>query len=304
VSAQKLNATFGIPGVLRFEQTANGLVLARISTPSGNAMIYLQGEHLTHWQPVDELPVLFTSARSPFSPGEAVRGGIPVVFPWFGPYAGDLPDGCRFGLHGFARTAPWTLLYVGIRGDGFQLTFSLSPNELSRALGFDHFCLAYTLRIGHSLELKLAVHNEGAETLYFEEALHTYYAIEDIRRTYLRGLAGTAYLDGVDRFTHKRQAETELRFDRRTDSIYLDTAATCILHDEGNKRLIVIEKSGSQTTVVWNPGDETEGAIPGLGPGDWRKFLSVETANASSNAITLASGATHHMIARITVLPD
>lgn len=304
MSAQELNATFGITGILRFEETDSGLVLAHIATSSARATVCLQGAHLTHWQPVDERPVLFTGARSRLLPGEAIRGGIPLVFPWFGPYAGAASDKGQYGLHGFARTAPWTLLSAGLSGNEFQLTFSLSPDKQSRALGFDGFHLAYTLCVGRSLELELATLNEGARTLCFEEALHTYFAIEDIERTSLIGLAGMPYLDGADCFTEKRQAEAELRFGRRTDSIHLGTVATCVLRDEGNKRLIVIEKSGSRTTVVWNPGIETADAISGLGPGDWRKFVCVEIANARTDAIALAPGATHHMAARITVQSD
>lgn len=304
MSAQKLNATFGIPGVLRFEEADSSLVMARIATSSADATVFLQGAHITHWQPADERPVLFTGARSHFLPGEAIRGGIPLVFPWFGNYAGDLPAGRVQGMHGFARTAPWTLLSAGLSGEDCQLTFALPADEHSRALGFDGFRLEYTLRIGRSLQLKLAVHNLGAETLRFEEAFHTYFAIEDIERTSLRGLAGAAYLDAADGFAPKVQGEAELRFARQTNSVYLDTGAACAIRDEGGERLISIEKSGSRTTVVWNPGSETAGAISGLGPGDWRKFLCVETANARSDAIALASGATHNLAARITVQRD
>jgi glucose-6-phosphate 1-epimerase len=207
-------------------------------------------------------------------------------------------------LHGFARTAPWTLLSADLSGDDFQLTFSLSADEQSRARGFDGIRLAYRLRIGRLLELEFAVHNEGAETLRFEEAFHTYFAIEDIEKASLSGLAGMPYLDAADGFAEKRQAEAELRFHRRTDSIYLGTDATCALRDEGNERLIFIEKSGSRTTVVWNPGSGTADAISGLGSGDWRKFLCVETANVRSDAIALAPGAIHRLAARITVQPD
>lgn len=301
MSAQELNATFGIPDILRFEETDSGLVLARIATSSAHATVFLQGAHLIHWQPAGEAPVLFTGARSRFLPGEAIHGGIPLVFPWFGPYSGDLPAGRR---HGFARTAPWTLLSAGLSGGDCQLAFALPADEQSRTLGFDGFRLEYTLRIGRSLQLELAVHNSGAETLRFEEGFHAYFAIEDIGRTSLSGLAGAAYLDGVDGFARRLQAEAELRFARRTDSIYLGTDATCVLRDEGNKRLISIEKSGSRTTVVWNPGSETCDAISGLGPGDWRKFLCVETANARSDAVALAPGETHKLAARITVQHD
>lgn len=303
MTAETLNAMFGVANILVFEETATGLVRARISTAGADATIYLQGAHLTHWQPAGDLPVLFLATHSRPSPGEEIRGGIPVVFPWFGSYVGDSCLARSFGKHGFARTLSWTLKSASISDDGLQVCFQLLSNEQSRAMGFGEYRLEYMLRIGRALELELVAMNEGTEILHFEEALHTYFAVEDVARTSLRGLAGDLYLDALDHFQPKRQTPAELRFGRQTDSVYLDTAATCVLRDRGNRRLIRIEKSGSRTTVAWNPGEES-GVHAGIGAGDWHKFVCVESANARSNAISLAPGETHRLAVRISVLVE
>ena len=302
--ANELNAMFGIPGAFTLQETAHGLVKANISTPEASAANYLQGAHLTQWQPAGESPVLFLGERSRLSPGDAIRGGIPLVFPWFGLRDGEMPAECLNRLHGFARTSLWTLQSASLSDGNLEIKHSLSPDALARALGFDSYRLEYTMRIGKNLELELTTHNEGAQTLRFEEALHTYIAIGNIARTSLGGLAGGFYLDAADRFAEKRQAEAALRFSGETNRLYQNTAATCVLHDEGNGRLISIEKSGSRSTVVWNPGEETAEAFPDLDPGDWRRFVCVETANVRSDAVALAPGATHKMGVRITVRPD
>jgi len=300
MTAQELTTTFGIPGTLKFEAAPGNLVRAQVTTAAASATVYLHGAHVTHWQPAGQKPVLFTSVKSNFAPGEPIRGGIPVLFPWFGPYAGTVREGQQYNPHGFARLQLWTVVSASMVGDSLHLKFSLAPNEQSRALGFDHFRLEYSLRIGHTLEAELTVHNEGSVPLRFEEALHTYFEIADIHKTAVSGLAGATYLDKTDSFKQKVQGETPLSFGKKTDSLYLDTAATCIIDDAGNKRKISVAKSGSQTTVVWNPGVESA-STPDLAPNDWLNFLCVEAVNANRNALTLAPGKSHRMAATIAV---
>src|SRR5947209_10719380 len=100
-----LQQQLGIRDALRFEDTPGGLVRAIVSTPLAEAEIYLQGAHIAHWSPRGQRPVLFTSAKSLFSPGKAIRGGVPIIFPWFGPRTGGLPG----PSHGFARTVEWAV---------------------------------------------------------------------------------------------------------------------------------------------------------------------------------------------------
>jgi glucose-6-phosphate 1-epimerase len=125
--AEELTAKFGIAGMLDFVETEHGLVKAAISLDGMAGEIYLQGVQLTAWQPPGERPVLFTSPNSLFAPGRAIRGGIPIIFPWFGPsrHAPAAPQ------HGFARTAPWQLDGVETAGrESVTLTFSLGDGDV------------------------------------------------------------------------------------------------------------------------------------------------------------------------------
>jgi glucose-6-phosphate 1-epimerase len=293
---------FAVEGVLAFEQAPSGLVFARVTAPAAEATVYLQGAHLAEWKPAGQEPVLFLSARSQYVPGKAIRGGVPVIFPWFGPRH----DGRAGPQHGFARTSMWELVFAAVAGDEVHLTFTLGPSEVSRALGFDHFRVAYRMTIGKRLRLEMMVANdldaaEGGAPLVFEEALHTYFAVSEVERVDLMGLGGTAYLDKQDGARRKMQAEGAVRLTEETDRVYVETTATCVVEDAAAGRRIVVEKSGSRATVVWNPWAEATAKMADMEPDGWRGMLCVESANVGESAVTLRPGETHTMRAEIWV---
>ncbi len=296
----ELEARFAVPGVVGFETTGSGLVRARVTAASAEATVYLQGAHVTHWKPAGQEAVLFLSERTELAAGRPIRGGVPVIFPWFGPRH----DGRQGPQHGFARTEEWELASVAVVGDEVHLLLTLGPSEASRALGYDNFRLAYRVIVGKTLTLELTVANEyGAQAaaLGFEEALHTYYAVADVREATVSGLSGTTFLDKVDGMKEKVQAEGALAFTARTDRVYGNTMATCAIDDVAGKRKIAVEKTGSQTTVVWNPWTELTATIKDMAPDAWPRMLCVETANVGESAVTLAPGATHTMRAVVSV---
>ena len=297
-----LTERFAIPGVLSFETTEHGLTRATITTPACNAEFYLQGAHLTGWQPAGEQPVLFLSERSAFEPGKAIRGGVPIIFPWFGARTATLDSPRTDGpSHGFARTALWELAFAAIAGDDLHLTLTLAPNDASRALGYDHFQLAYQLILGAELRMSLTVANPGTAPMQFEDALHTYLRVGDARRVRISGLSDTDYIDKTDGFKRKHQIETTLTLTGETDRPYLNTKQAVTLDDPVLKRGIAVSKSGSRTTVVWNPWLELSAKLSDMNPDGWQTMTCIETANAADNALILQPGAHHTMQAHITV---
>jgi glucose-6-phosphate 1-epimerase len=294
---EELQNKFAIPGILAFEKGPSGLLLARIAMPAAEAAIYLQGAHLIHWKPAGHAPAIFLSQRAEFAPGKPIRGGVPIVFPWFG----DRRDGNPGPPHGFARISEWDLAFAAMSGDNLHLAFTLAPNELSHALGFDHFKLGYRVTIGHTLTLELTVANDATTPFEFEEALHTYYAVADATRVSIDGLAGAAYIDKVDGFKRNLQPSRPLKFEGRTDRPYLNTTAASLLHDPAGQRRILVEKSGSQSTVIWNPWQELTAKMPDMEPDAWLHMTAIETANVADNTITLPPGEIHSMRATVSV---
>jgi glucose-6-phosphate 1-epimerase len=288
-----LSSHFAIPGVLAFRQTPSGLVYAAVTTPHAEATIYLQGAHLTAWRPAGHDPVLFLSRESDLLPGKPIRGGVPVAFPWFA----TRHDGKDGPSHGFARIQDWTLAFAALTGDDLHLTFTLGPTAMSRELGFDNFYLALWFIIGRNLTMKLTVGNNAPTPLVFEEALHTYYSVADVRQANVTGLEPTPFIDKTDHMREKPAAHAPLTFTGFTDRVYPNTSAACVLHDTAGQRRITVSKTNSNTTVVFNPWK----ALPDMSADEWPRMLCVETVNAAANAVTLAPGQAHTMEAHISV---
>jgi glucose-6-phosphate 1-epimerase len=302
MNLQTLTDTFAIPGVLAFDEPYAGMARATITTPACNAELYLQGAHLTRWQPTGHEPVLFLSERSLYAPGKAIRGGIPIIWPWFGSRT-PTPESQRTDgpSHGFARTADWNLAFAALSGDDLILTLALGPSETSRALGFENFQLAYQLTLGNELRLQLTVTNLADTHLHFEEAFHTYFSVGDALQISLIGLSDTEYLDKTDNFARKRQIVTPLTLSSETDRPYLNTLTPINLIDPVFHRRITVDKSNSRTTVIWNPWSELSAKLSDMTPTNWQAMTCIETANAADNTITLAPKEAHSMQAHIIV---
>jgi glucose-6-phosphate 1-epimerase len=294
VDPAALDERFGIPGVVRFERGAGGLARAVAAVRGATAHVYLHGAHVTHYQPPSSPPLLFTSPRSAFGPGRAIRGGVPVIFPWFGPN----PDDPHAAEHGFARVLEWEVESVGLEQDGVAIALSLAPSAATRAAWPHAFLLRYRVTVGPAaLEMALSVENRSAALFSFQEALHTYVHVGDAEAARVRGLEGTTYLDKADGMTRKRQGQEPVRVRGLTDRVYLDTGGSCVIDDPVLRRSVRIDKRGSRTTVLWNPGQEKASTMADLGPEAWRSMLCVETANAADNAVRLAPGERHEMSA-------
>lgn len=292
----ELTEHFAIPGVLAFEQTLSGLIYLAITTPAAKAMVYMQGAHLASWQPTGEAPVLFLSRKSDLVPSKPIRGGVPIAFPWFA----ARHDGSPGPSHGFARIQPWTLAFAALAGGDLHLTFTLAPTQMSRNLGFDRFRLAYQVTIGHTLTMQLTVVNDADGPLVFEEALHTYFEVADVHETTISGLEEVTYLDKTDELKSKMQHGPVI-LTGPTDRMYENTSSACVLHDTAGNRRITVDKSGSNTTVVWNPWHEGASRLTDMEASEWHEFLCCETVNAATNSVTLAPGASHSMQAHVSI---
>jgi D-hexose-6-phosphate mutarotase len=291
-----LNARFSIPGIVKFDAGKGGLPRVVITSRAADAEIYLQGAHVTHFQPVGHKPVLFMSAKSHFSADKPIRGGVPVIFPWFGPKAGD----ASAPAHGFVRTLAWDVREVTKGNDAIVISLGLKPSDATHRWLPDEFELIYRVSVGATLELSLLVRNLSFTTFSFEEALHTYFQVGDIQQVNVEGLAGRTYLDKPAGMQRKTQKGT-IRFEGETDRVYLNTADTTVASDPILHRRISVAKEGSGTTVVWNPWIAKAKAMPDFGDDEWPDMLCIETANATENAIHLPAGQSHTLRAIIGI---
>lgn len=291
-------ARWEIPGVATFQAGAGGLPKLVICATEGHAEIYLHGAHVAHFQPSGGKPVLFLSQKSLFEADKPIRGGIPLIFPWFGPTSED-PSA---PMHGFARVKNWDVIGVSKTSAGdVSATFELSSKQPMSKVWPHSFQLQYTVRVGRELSLTLTVKNLSSQPFSFEEAFHTYLAVGDVRQARLEGLDGHKYIDKVDQFQIKTQAAGPIAIEGETDRVYLDTTDVVCVQDPVLNRELRIRKIDSQSTVLWNPWIAKAKAMADFGDEEWPEMVCVETANVGKNKISLAPGATHEMRAIISV---
>jgi glucose-6-phosphate 1-epimerase len=289
-SIDELNSRFGMDGVVQVTTGNGGLARVCVSIPAATAEIYLHGAHLTSWRPAGAEEVIFLSQQSQWEPGRAIRGGIPVCFPWFR----NKLDDPKAPSHGFVRTKAWQLDSVEHQGDTVVVSLSTWSDESTRAWWPHDFRLQHRLTIGAELTQELVMSNTSSTPLRFEEALHTYYRVGGAEAIRINGLDGVAYLDNTDANREKRQ-EGDIVFTAQTDRAYLDTTHAVEIADPLLRRRIRLEKQNSRTTVVWNPWSTGAQSMADLGDDEWRTMACVEASNMRAFGVDLAPGEQHTM---------
>ncbi len=256
--------------------------------------MYLHGGHVTSWAPTDASDVFYCSPNTIWQDSSAIRGGVPVCFPWFG----DKASNPAAPAHGFVRTKAWSLRSIEQVGEDVAVSmFTESSDDTRKWWPFD-FRLVCRATFGAQLKLELIATNTGADPFSFEEALHAYVAVSDVQLATVRGLDSTRFIDKVDHLTEKTQSG-DIRLSSETDRVYLNTRHDIEVIDPARGRRITLHKENSATTVVWNPWAEKSAAMRDLGAGQWRHFVCVETSNVGAFAVRLGPGETHTMTAHI-----
>jgi glucose-6-phosphate 1-epimerase len=289
-----------LPDGARIETGPGGLERLALSAAAGEAHVFLHGGHVTHFQPRGGEPVVWVSRESRYESGKPIRGGVPICFPWFGAHPSDPAR----PPHGLARLSSWTLDGVAGDADGAVVVNLALRTEADPAARWPHrWELSYRATFGRELVLELRVRNAGESACVFQEALHTYFSVGDIRQVTVDGLAGAAFVDKVRGGERSIQEAAPLHFAGETDRVYLGTEAATAIVDPVLGRRIVIEKQGSRTTVVWNPWIAKARAMPDFGDDEWPAMVCVETANALDDAVTVRPGESQRLQARIRLEP-
>jgi glucose-6-phosphate 1-epimerase len=299
ISVNDLNDRFAIPKIARIVAGNGGLPKVQITSPSASAEIYLHGAQLTSWQPAGSSEVIFLSEHSRWEAGRAIRGGIPICFPWFRAKA----DNPQVPAHGFVRTKAWQLESVTHDQDSVVVTLATQTDEQSR-IWWPHECrVIHRITIGQELRLELIVSNIGPVPFQFEEALHTYHRVGDVVNLSISGLDKVAFLDNRDS-NREKLLHGDVHLTEATDNAYINTQNAVEIIDPTLHRRIHIAKQNSLTTIVWNPWKEDAAKLADLGDSEWQQFACVEASNILRAAVTLAPGQQHTMQATIHVTEE
>ncbi|MFZ3215023.1 MAG: D-hexose-6-phosphate mutarotase [Candidatus Acidiferrales bacterium] len=291
-----LNHRFGIPGLAQVVAGNGGLAKVRVTAPACAGEIYLHGAHVTSWQPAGADEALFLSSQTRWEAGRAIRGGVPICFPWFRAKSDDP----KAPAHGFARTKSWQLESVGREGDSVTVSMSTASDEGTQKWWPGDFRLLHRATFGSALSQELVVTNTGAKPLRFEEALHTYLKIADIAQSHVVGLNAVHYLDNTDANREKTQ-QGDIVIDSETDRAYLNTQGAVELLDPVLRRRFRVAKENSLTTVLWNPWIEKTRAFPDMADDEWKQMTCIEASNILGFAVHLPPGEQHRMKAVLTV---
>lgn len=286
-----------IPGVAEVVEGNGGLRKVQITSPACVGEIYLHGAHITSWRPAGEEEVLFLSRQSRWEDGHAIRGGIPICFPWFA-HKADNPEAPD---HGFVRTKAWQLDSIADVAGTIIVSMSTESDEATKKWWSAEFRLVLRAAFGKELSVELVVTNTGRTPLCFEEALHAYFRVGNIEVTRARIPDALRYIDKTDSHRTKTQLG-DIVIASETDRVYLDTRDEIELEDPVLERRLRVAKENSRTTVAWNPWTEKAHSLPDFGDDEWAQMICVEPSNVSDFAVDLAPAHQHTMKARVRVV--
>ncbi|UVL61619.1 D-hexose-6-phosphate mutarotase [Pseudomonas sp. B21-032] len=276
----------------------------RITSDTAELLVAQQGAQVLSYQRLGEPPLLWLSEQAIFKQGKSVRAGVPVCWPWFGnlkrnPSAVQAMYGAEEApAHGLVRGRDWQLLGIDSSGDSVRIEFTL-PDTQGNLPGWPHNVeLTLTIVMAEQLSITLSSYNLDNVPVTISQALHSYFAVSDVREVKVEGVDSLAYIETLADW-EQRQQQGALGFAGETDRIYLQAPEQLSIVDPAWNRRVVITAQGSSTAVIWNPWTERAAELPDMADDGWQRMLCIETANVWDDVVTLAPGATHSLSLKI-----
>lgn len=259
--------------------------------------IYLQGAHVTCYTPKEQEQLLWLSKDANYVIGKAIRGGIPICWPWFGPS----PYGEGSVAHGFARTSLWQLKSIKTDSDSrTHIDLQLKSNRETHLLWPFEFTLECKVVIGSELTISLTTHNIDSKVMQISEAIHSYFAVNDIAQVKVANLVDNTYIDKLADNAQITQ-QGDVIINEATDRIYTHSADEQRIIDSGARREIKILKAGANDTVVWNPWQDIAKSMADFDDLGFRQMLCVEAVNSQVNPVTIEPGQSHTISQTISI---
>jgi len=271
----------------------------RIRHGQAELLVAQQGAHILSYQLAGQPPLIWLNDEAVFKTGKSIRAGVPVCWPWFGNFARNPQSvqAMRIGneapsAHGFVRAMDWELGGIEAEGESLKVEFLL-PYPEGGFPGWPHQVdLTLTIRLDEQLHIQLTSHNRGTDTVNISQALHSYFAVSDVREVHVEGVDGLDYIETLDNWKTVTQTG-DLRFTGETDRIYLDAPPQLSIVDPAWERRIVLTSSGSRTAVIWNPWIDRAAAFSDMADDGWQRMLCIETANVMGDVVSLKPVASH-----------
>lgn len=272
--------------MITHKQLDNGFKYIEIKNKEAEAKIALQGAHLFRYKVKDKPSLLWLSKAAYFEEGKAIRGGIPICFPWFG----KNKDNPSLPQHGFARTQLWAVILEEEKDDSTtHIRLQLTPNAHTLAQWNYLFDVTLDMIIGEALSIALSVTNTDTKPFEISTALHTYFSVSNIETVFIKGLDGRDYYDALDEKKHIQTGDIIIQ--EEVDRVYFHPSETIDLFDGDIK--VKLQQEGSNSLVVWNPWIEKSKQMNDMTEDGYRSMVCLETSNAREDSKVLNPNESH-----------
>lgn len=298
-NSAELNNKFSIGNIITFSNAKPDYPpFVRLKSEKGEATISLYGGHLLSYIPLNSTEVIWVSESAIYQTGKAIRGGIPVCWPWFG----KNPDDKNLPQHGFARTSIWKISETGIDTEKYPFVVL----SLFSATGFENiwpykFQLDLKVVLKEYLEVSIITYNLDEKPFEITNALHTYLYLSHVENCVIEGLESVEYLDSLENNKLKYE-KSSIKIEMEIDRDYQNTQSPCLIKDSEFNRIIKVSKENSNTTVVWNPWQDTGGRMVDFQENGWNNMVCIEAANTNTDKREIPPGQKHILKTRIEVL--
>lgn len=281
-------------GVTRI-QDPGGRDAVQLEAFDNRVVVALLGAQVLSWRsPAGS--VLWTASKSEYQPGKPVRGGVPLVFPWFG----DHPSDPKLPAHGFARNQTWQLVHAN---EGPEVVLETTDDATTRLMWPHAFRLRLSVGLSTHLRLMLMIENIGDMPFSCEEALHTYFAVGDVETATVHGLEGVPFTEQAVEPEAKWNAKKPLSFRAETDRVFQGVPDRIELRAPTLSRTVTLATRDARSAIVWNPWPAKTAKLSQMAADDWKGFCCIETANVREHAVHLAPGAVHRLSLTIDCKP-
>ena len=267
--------------------TINDLDVITIAHPLFDAEVTYQGAQLFKFSAKNAFS-LFCSDKALFKKGKAIRGGIPLCWPWFGPKEGSIS-------HGFARIAQWELITIQEDALHVELVWKLHANEETKKYWPYLFELTLTQTLSHSIDISLHVDNIDTKSFEITEAFHTYFAVDNLENLHVKSLENHNY---YNQLTCRDEIEKSIVFDKEIDRIYQHTFSTIVI--DNNNKDITLSQENCNSVILWNPYIEKAISLKDMRDDEYKQMLCIESANVKEESIIVKEGERHSIKLRIS----
>jgi len=287
-----------LSAAVSIQADAAGYEFLIIDHKNFDAAFTLHGGHLVHFQLKQQPPIIWLSKTAIYNEQKAIRGGVPICWPWFG--AADKSLGENLPAHGFARTSKWELAAHNELPEGVEIELRLTDSAATREIWPFPFELTLKATLTDQIKLELISKNTGSIPFSYRGALHTYLNISAPESCHISGL-NSQYNDSLENGLAK-SGDSTLQITGPIDAVYKKAGSSITLSDQQFSRQLMIDNSGNDSEVLWTPWVAGAKAFADMPDDGYKTMFCIESAITNKTGVTVQPGHSHSLITTISAI--